>query len=244
MLTEKYSEKARTLRTSSSVGCVYPASRLPVAERGVVLLISLMILVALSLAAIALVRSVDTTNVIAGNLAFQKSATISGDAGTEAALKTLVDLKTAQKLDQDDASKAYTATAVDAVYTSLAGGPINARAWEDYWWASIQKNKNLTNNAVTAKVCGAGGGPVCTLPTDLAGNTVSYTIQRLCTRAEPPENASNECVRVNLPGGDPRGNFDSPSPEMQPLKQQAYRITTRIVGPRNTISFIQAILAI
>jgi Tfp pilus assembly protein PilX len=41
------------------------------AQQGVVLLMALIMLVALTLAGIALVRSVDTTNLIAGNLAFK-----------------------------------------------------------------------------------------------------------------------------------------------------------------------------
>ena len=42
-------------------------------QRGVVLFIALIALVAMSLAAVALVRSVDTATIIAGNLAFKQS---------------------------------------------------------------------------------------------------------------------------------------------------------------------------
>ena len=52
-------------------------------QRGVVLFISLIVLVAMTLAGVALVRSVDTTNLIAGNLAFKQGATLSGDAAIE-----------------------------------------------------------------------------------------------------------------------------------------------------------------
>lgn len=56
------------------------------AQRGVVLFFALISLLAIMLAAVALVRSVDTSTIIAGNLAFKQSATSSGDAGTETAV--------------------------------------------------------------------------------------------------------------------------------------------------------------
>ena len=58
-------------------------NRMSLASRqgGVVLMIALIILVALTLGGIALVRSVDTTNLISGNLAFQQAATRAGEAG-------------------------------------------------------------------------------------------------------------------------------------------------------------------
>ncbi|HEX2310450.1 MAG TPA: hypothetical protein VHH91_07010, partial [Vicinamibacterales bacterium] len=54
-------------------------------QRGAVLLIALIVLVAMSLAGVALVRGVDMTNLIAGNLAFKQGATLGGDWGAEQA---------------------------------------------------------------------------------------------------------------------------------------------------------------
>ena len=56
---------------------------LPAAQRGVVLMVSLIILVALTLGGLALVRSVGTANFIAGNLAFQQAATHASQSGIE-----------------------------------------------------------------------------------------------------------------------------------------------------------------
>ena len=52
-------------------------------EQGVVLFIALIVLVAMSLAGIALMRSVDTGILIAGNLGFRQNATHVGDLGIE-----------------------------------------------------------------------------------------------------------------------------------------------------------------
>ncbi|MBX9631066.1 MAG: hypothetical protein K2X67_11145 [Burkholderiales bacterium] len=62
----------------------------PQRERGVVLVISLIILVALSLAGLALVRSTDTGNVISGNMAFRAAAVQAVDTGVEDAFTTVV----------------------------------------------------------------------------------------------------------------------------------------------------------
>jgi len=61
------------------------SNKLPHREKGLALLVAMIALVAMSLAGIALVRSIDTNTMIAGNLAFRQGATLSADAGTETA---------------------------------------------------------------------------------------------------------------------------------------------------------------
>lgn len=58
-------------------------------QRGVVLFIALIVLVAMTLAGIALVRSVDTANVISGNLAFKQGMAPEADTAVEAAIVAL-----------------------------------------------------------------------------------------------------------------------------------------------------------
>ena len=62
-------------------------------QRGVVLFLALIALVIMSLAAVALIRSVDTNTLIAGNLSFKQAATTSADAGTEAAIAMLIGMR-------------------------------------------------------------------------------------------------------------------------------------------------------
>jgi Tfp pilus assembly protein PilX len=54
------------------------------AQRGVVLFIALIVLVAMTMAGIAVMRSVDTNVLIAGNIAFRSAALSAADAGIEA----------------------------------------------------------------------------------------------------------------------------------------------------------------
>jgi Tfp pilus assembly protein PilX len=58
-------------------------------QQGMVLFFALIALVVMSLAAVALIRSVDTNTMIAGNLGFKQSATVSADSGVETAIDWL-----------------------------------------------------------------------------------------------------------------------------------------------------------
>jgi type IV pilus assembly protein PilX len=128
----------------------------PANERGVVLMISLIILVALTIAGIALIRSVDTTNIISGNLAFQQAAVHAAEAGTEEAVRTFLETSTPPiALQNDDLAKGYVAS------TPASGNPAS---WDTYWSATI--NPNPVGMPVAAKTC---VDRVCTLATDAAG---------------------------------------------------------------------------
>lgn len=186
-------------------------------QRGVVLLVSLIILVALSLAGVALVRSVDTTNIIAGNLAFQKAATAAADAATELALQKLISKSKSEALYQNDAANGYAAA------TPNFATPMNGKEWEAYWWQTIAQS----------------GGPMVTLAANSEGNTVSYTIQRLCEKIGSDKD-NNECVRISWDAGD--GSAESGGIEHS-RSQVAFRITSRVVGPRNTVSMVQSVVA-
>src|SRR5438876_5372677 len=52
-------------------------------QRGVVLFIALIVMVAMSLAAIALIRSVDTTTTVIGNLAFRQASILPANFAVE-----------------------------------------------------------------------------------------------------------------------------------------------------------------
>src|SRR5437762_3164942 len=61
------------------------------AERGVVMFIALLVMVALSLAGIALIRSADTATIVSGNLAFKQAAVYAVDRSVEQAIAALFD---------------------------------------------------------------------------------------------------------------------------------------------------------
>ena len=65
-------------------------SSLPRRQQGVVLLIALIVLVAMTLAGIGMMRSIDTGTMVAGNIGFRQSAVATGDGGIEQAITWLV----------------------------------------------------------------------------------------------------------------------------------------------------------
>ena len=199
-------------------------------ERGVVLLISLIILVALSLGGIVLMRSVDTTVLISGNLAFQKAATRAGEAGIEDAIRNVLQASTIAALYNNDYSRGYSAS-------SPATGS-SANWWDNYWTTTLNPNPVALPSSPRSCV-----DRVCTLPVDAAGNTVSYAIQRMCLAAGDPGSITTGCSFRVPDGTSTGGGMGSGDPNYGVATKYYYRITARVVGPRNTISYIQSVVA-
>ena len=194
-----------------------------VRQRGTVLLIALILLVALSLAGIALVRSVSTSNIIAGNLAFQQAATHSADVGIENALTFL---------------RTNSGAGVTTLHNSvLSGGgiryvarredPAAGVSWDAFWNSTL-----------------AASGAVNTLPADAAGNTVSYVIHRLCDNIGAPPPSTAGCSAPPVDTGNASSSMGAGVVTVAADKQVYYRVTARVTGPRNTLSYVQAIFAI
>lgn len=189
--------KANTLRT----------------QRGVVLFIALIVLVAMSLAGIAMVRSVDTALGIAGNMAF-KQATIQGsDIGVQSAYDWL-SAAAAATLHNTDTGRGY-----------FSSRPATEPDWFDLaaWGNAVLLN---------------GGAP------DQAGNVVRYIIHRMCTEPDTPYNGANagvanQCAIYTPTSGGSGGSMAVGAPQFEGLPQVYYRVTTRVDGPRNTVSIIQ-----
>lgn len=189
-------------------------------NRGVILIIALIVLVAMSLGGIAIMRSVDSTTLIAGNLAFKQRALHASDTGVTAALNWLLANKAT--LASDNTGVGY--------YSSSP---------ESFDWANAA---SWTNKTVVG--------------TDAANNQVSYVIHRMCTCANTAYNGT--CIATGLAN---QCGIDNPSATSNPTPLEGdtfrvdgivfsvpgsvyYRVTVRTDGPRNTSSFIQAMLTI
>ncbi|MGB4811480.1 MAG: hypothetical protein WBP13_03230 [Methylophilaceae bacterium] len=181
-------------------------------QQGVVLFFALIALVVMSLAAAALIRSVDTSTLVAGNLSFKRSATISADSGTESAVTWLI-------------------ANTDATLT-------NSISTDTYYYPTSAADAKTLVNGATAKL--ATGTDIDALGTDKAGNTISYIIQRMCTTAGAV--TATNCVL----SGFANANNDETQGESLPIvntaKAPVYRVTTKVVGPKNTVSYVQAFI--
>lgn len=175
-------------------------------QRGVVLFIALIVLVAMSLAGVALWRSIGTGVMIAGNIAMQRGAVTSSDIGIETARTWLM---------------AQTPTVLNNTQPT---GYISS--WDNIFDATTFNWDGLSTTAGT----------------DAAGFTVQYVIHRLCSLPNAGNNAPNQqCLTVSVAGGSSgRGGG---SYGVLPLSGTTYvyfRITSRAIGPRNTVSYTQS----
>jgi Tfp pilus assembly protein PilX len=199
-------------------------------QQGVILIIALIILIAMTLAGIAMVRSVDTGTVIAGNLAFKQSASASGDAGVEAAITWL---SSGADLTQNSAANGYYATSQTCL---------------DLTGSATAANMDPTCTAPYVALDWTNTGAVVTLATDATGNTPSYIINRMCdsvgalngatcATAQSAQGGSSQGMSREMTTYQP-GHWDSVT------NRGYYRITSRIAGPRSTVSYVQVVVSL
>jgi Tfp pilus assembly protein PilX len=193
----------------------------PRAQSGVVLIIALIILIAMTLAGVAMIRSVDLGNIIAGNLAFRQTATHAADTGIETAFATFLGPNRAGTLlFNDHADQGYSANGNDPLRSPAAGV-----TWETYWATQTVQDRVRT---IT--------------PDTLSGYTVSYIIDRLCAIAGDPNGGAN-CLVTPVSAVYEGQQQEGGELAIKPPSPVYYRITVRVVGPRNTVSFVQAVVA-
>lgn len=191
--------------------------RAPARQRGVTLIITLIVLVSMMIAVIGLTRSVDTTNIIAGNLSFKQAAVHSGDAGVEAAVAWL---------EKNSGSTLY-ADNPAAGYHSKFENPAPGQSWDDYWNTVLVPSNTIIK-----------------LPKDSADNWVAYTIHRLCPSPGSPNTPGQVCATsAQIASSSKYGTGQGAGePPLSTPSQQYYRITVQITGPRATVSYVQAIV--
>lgn len=192
-------------------------------QRGAALILALIVLVIMLLASTALMRSVDTNVVIAGNLALKQATTASGETGIETATAWLEANNTGTTLHGNIAEYGY--MAIEQHPSPPDEQHPNGQSWDDYWISVLEP-----------------ANQVVILDPDDTDNTVSYVIHRLCNDTGAPTSTAAHCA---LPPSVVSSGNSKGAGLINPVAstQVYYRITTRIAGPRNTVSYIQATVA-
>lgn len=191
--------------------------QLPGQQRGVVLFIALIALVAMMLAGVALVRSVDTANVIAGNFAFKESTLSQTDQATEQAITDLPGLV---------GTRGDTAVANQYLPVKSAVDSLGLPTGVD-WSAVAVQHDNST------------------------GNDKQYVVERMCDQvpaagtvaAHAPDQTNRTEVTdycITAPQCSPGVSINSPP--ICVAGDINYRITTRVTGPRGTVSVVQSVV--
>ncbi|NWG31288.1 MAG: hypothetical protein HXY29_07320 [Rhodocyclaceae bacterium] len=213
---------------------------IPSRQRGVILFLALIVLVAMLLSGIALFRTVDSGVLMAGNLAMQKSTVSQGDRGIEEAVSWLATASIAT-LHRDTGAPGYVYTPfyIGDALDSFGAPPHQPSAGQNWltWWNSY-----------------AGAHSPSALPADQnTGFEVKFLIQRLCTANGAPDPTATPPVYCAqtwdtsrlLGGGSKRHDTVSLVGSAADMGGGVYyRIITRIDGPRNTTSFVEAIVSL
>ena len=182
-------------------------------QRGVVLIFTLIILLILTIGAVALMRSLNTSLYGAGNLAFRRDLMNQGEL---AVANVIAEFKTGD--------------------LSTSSSTLNNVPADNYSATMLPSNSQGVPNALlTSGVLSAAVG---TLP-DLTGATsdvaIRYVIDRLCCATGTPTGAL--CVQSTAaPTGGTAGN----SAVVKPPTATVYRLTVRVSGGRaGTQVFLQ-----
>jgi type IV pilus assembly protein PilX len=221
----------------NTVPCL--SSRTGRPQRGASLLFALLTLAAMSLAAVALVRSVDTASLLAGNLGQkQSSVAVSGHAAEEA-IRQLVLMRAASQLDAVQAGQAYYPIAYENLDPTDKSTVIT-RAVVDW-----EGNGCASYTAGTFGTCLSSRQLPGTAASDLTQNA-RYVITRLCGSTGAPS-ATNFCakpVSQTLNEGASRTSFGYPSGRNPSIVDPGpyYRIIVRVTGTRNTMSYTETIV--
>jgi len=206
-------------------------------QRGISLIFALMALAVISLAAVALVRSVDTSSLVIGNLGFKQDATSAASQAAESAVAYLT-ANAGATLNNDVPASGYYASSRDTLDMTGQNSTNNGRAVVDWGGDGA---------------CGlyaAGSFTVCVRPSaeiSLNGgaNRARYIITRLCSAAGAP--ASVDCavpLGSALTGGGNKGVTDYGGQKVQlaVARSQYYRIVVRATSARGTVSFTETMV--
>jgi Tfp pilus assembly protein PilX len=197
-------------------------------QQGIVLFIALVALLALSLAGLALMRSVSSGVLVAGNLGFKRATLAASGHAVEAARRWIV-LNTGA-LNNDQVAAGYWSTWGDGRNGATGSGG----------------NPGQIDGSLPLAPSGGGWSPAATVP---SGGWLSYryVIHRMCNPTLGTGQAPNpaSCLGTTSTGsaGSSQGGTSYGRPQIILTTDQAYfRITVAIQGPRNSVSYVQAMV--
>ncbi len=188
-------------------------------QSGVVLFITLLALVIMLMASVALIRSTDTNLLISGSLAFKRDIVNQAERSIPSikAEFTTGGLNIVSTREVDSASSHnYYATIQPANALGIPNVLLNTTTFD-----SAMPSNNITNAA--------------------AGVTIRYVIDRMCLATGEISTANCSISAANTdPGG---GGLQMPN-KLSGTDGVIYRISIRATGPKNTEAFMQSTFTI
>lgn len=190
----------------------------PSRQKGVVAtMIALVVLVITLLAVMALMRSVDTANSVAGTLAFRQAVL-------------------------QEAERAYSeARAIPSIYLSPGSDKSNASIG---YYASVQAASSDRPD-IPAVLYNKTSDAFATLKTGAvnSGNVVTYVVERMCPNDGVATLTTCIVPGKAITGGTTSNTTTDPGiPFNTTGTAAAFRLTVRVDGPKNSIAYVQTML--
>lgn len=205
-------------------------------QRGIVLFIAMVALVVMSLASVALIRSVDTNSLITGNLSFKQTSMISSSYGIES-LSDFLGNRASDFAYVSDPSNGYYAlcTATQSSPANICDG---ALLLQDATWQAGATSRLADGLQIAAGI-------------DAYGNTIEYIVERMCSSFDPVATPAGSATNATCllarraKGGGSQIGVSEPKAGGPLLVTDLpiYRVTVRVRGPKNTTSFVQAFIS-
>lgn len=222
---------ARRLPMARAAGRAHAA-----AQRGASLLFSLLALVALTLAAVALVRSVDTGTLVIGNLGFKLDATSATEEAAERAIAWLDARQAGAALDNTVDNAGYYASSLDTLDAG-GNGDADDRVVVDWDGDGCRTVTGRYSRCLR---------PSPEFATAVTGNRSRYVITRLCSVEGPRNSGANFCAAPPPGAAGLDRNRDAPRVGAGRFELGAgnpyYRIVVRTLGARQTVSLTETIV--
>jgi Tfp pilus assembly protein PilX len=200
-----------------------PAMRFPRRERGVVLIFTLIILLILTIGAVALMKSMNISMFSAGNLAFRQDLVNQGEQAVQTVMAEFTSPGVYANNPATDANIPAANYSATMLPQNPQGIPLALLASD----ATFQAAWTAPDIVAANYTAGSTASP---------GVTMRYIIDRLCAPGTA-EAFSATCVQSTAAGTnkDTRDANGLGAPS-----STVYRVTVRITGPRNTQVFLQS----
>ncbi|SCK62028.1 hypothetical protein VAR608DRAFT_7321 [Variovorax sp. HW608] len=219
----------------------------PRKQQGAVLMFALITLIVLLIGTLALVRSVDTSTLLMGNIGFKRDATVSADQAAQVAINWLT--VNNSTLNSDIPASGYYASNQE-----LASDGVTVRPPVDVTGQQLAgtANRQLVDwDGDGCKSAASGSYNGCSVLSASAGqingNNARFVVFRLCNKAgDYTLDSTINCVQPMATSGNTaakKGELNyADSARFTGSTGPFYRVVVRVLGARNTASYTETIV--
>jgi type IV pilus assembly protein PilX len=219
-------------------------ARVKSAQTGLVLFFALLALAVMSIAAVALIRSVDTNALLSGNMVFRQSASTASNVALEGITENIAKKVTLAVSTSHHPTLGYYANCsqFDAQPNALVcdGTQLTTMTWNDAN-STLVPSQTDGNDEIRDGV-------------DRQGNEIRYVVERMCNYSDAEINAgtatsiASRCMMASSPSNGENcshnvNNLELFKPCIASSDSPLYRVTLRIAGPKNTVTFMQSFIS-